>query len=73
MTLVVYKNKMTVLHISAIPGVYMLFVVLCTINNPQPFQRKDRLYTSESDVCGRQILTSKVDSRTEKSKYPRWP
>ena len=29
----------------------------------QPFQRGDRLYTSESDVCRRQILTYKVDPR----------
>ena len=30
-----------------------------------PFQRGDRLNTSESDVCGRQILTYKVDPPTE--------
>ena len=31
----------------------------------QPFQCGDRLYTPESDVCRRQILTYKVDPRTE--------
>ena len=34
----------------------------------EPFQRGDRLYTSESDVCRRQILTSKDDHRAEKNK-----
>ena len=33
-----------------------------------PLQRGDRLSTSESDVCRRQILTSKVDPRTERVK-----
>ena len=32
-------------------------------------QRGDRLQTSESDVCKRQILTSKDDPRTERLKY----
>ena len=31
----------------------------------KPFQRGDRLYTSESDVCRRQILMYKDGSRTE--------
>ena len=31
-----------------------------------PFQRRDRLYTSESDVCRRQILTYKDGPRTER-------
>ena len=30
----------------------------------QPLQRGDRLQSSESDVCRRQILSSKVDLRT---------
>ena len=30
-----------------------------------PFQREDRFYTSESDVCRRQILTYKDDLSTE--------
>ena len=30
----------------------------------KPLQCGDRLYTSESDVCRRQILTCKVDPRT---------
>ena len=34
----------------------------------QTFQRGDRLYTSESDVCRRQILTSEVDPRAERAK-----
>ena len=33
-----------------------------------PFQRGDRLYTSESDVYRRQILTSKDDPHTERIK-----
>ena len=32
----------------------------------EPFQRGDHLYTSGSDVCRRQILTYKDDSRTER-------
>ena len=32
----------------------------------QPFQRGERLHTSESDVCRRQILTYKDDRRTER-------
>ena len=32
------------------------------------FQRGDRLYTSESDVCRRQILTYKDDPHTERIK-----
>ena len=31
----------------------------------QPFQRGDRLYAAESDVCRRQILTYKDGPRTE--------
>ena len=31
----------------------------------KPFQCGDRLYSSESDVYKRQILTSKVDPRSE--------
>ena len=34
----------------------------------QPFQCADRLYTSESDVYRRQILTYKDDPRTERMK-----
>ena len=34
----------------------------------QFFQRGDRLYTSESDVCRRQILAYKVDPRTKRIK-----
>ena len=30
-----------------------------------PLQRGGRLYLSESDVCRRQILTTKVDPRTK--------
>ena len=30
-----------------------------------PFQRGDRLYTSEPDVCGRQVLTYKDGPRAE--------
>ena len=30
------------------------------------FQREDRFYTSESDVCKRQILTYRDDPRTER-------
>ena len=33
--------------------------------NPSPFQCGDRLYTSESDVNRRQILTYKDGPRTE--------
>ena len=33
-----------------------------------PFMRGDRLYTPESDVCRRQILTYKDDPRTERIK-----
>ena len=36
-----------------------------TQNTPH---RGDRLYTSESDVCRRQILTYKDDPRTERMK-----
>ena len=39
-----------------------------------PFQRVERLYTSESDVCRRQILTYKNDPRALKEfKYLYWP
>ena len=34
----------------------------------EPFQRGDRLYTSKSDVCRRQILTYKDDHCTERNK-----
>ena len=34
----------------------------------KPFQRGDRLYTSESDVCRRQILTYNDGPRTERIK-----
>ena len=34
------------------------------------FQCRDRLYTSESDVYRRQILTYKDGPRTERVKYP---
>ena len=34
-----------------------------------PFQRGDRLWTSESDVWRRQILTSKVNPRAERIKF----
>ena len=33
-----------------------------------PFQRGDRLYTSESDVCRRQIMTYKDGLHTERIK-----
>ena len=33
------------------------------------FQRGDRLWTSESNVCRRQMMTSKVDPRTDSIKY----
>ena len=33
-----------------------------------PFQRGDRLYTSKSDVCRRQILTYKDGPRAERIK-----
>ena len=36
--------------------------------NAQPFQPVERLYTSESDVCRRQILTYKDSPRPEKIK-----
>ena len=32
-------------------------------NKDYPLQRGDRLQSSESDVCRRQILTTKVDPR----------
>ena len=38
------------------------------INIHQPFQRGDRLYTSKSDVCRRQILTYKDGSHNERNK-----
>ena len=34
-----------------------------------PFQRGDRTYTSEADVCGRQILTHEEDPRVGRVKY----
>ena len=34
----------------------------------EPLQSGDRFYTSESDVCRRQILTYKDDPRTERIK-----
>ena len=34
----------------------------------EPFHRDNRLYTSESDVCRRQILMYKDDPRTERIK-----
>ena len=40
--------------------VFICFFVL-------PFQRRDRLYTSESDICRRQILTFKDSTRAEKN------
>ena len=42
-------------------GLRLLAIVL-------PLQCGDRLYTSESDVCRRQILTYKDGSRAERSK-----
>ena len=36
-----------------------------TVTGGCPFQHGDRLYASESHVCRRQILTSKVDHRIE--------
>ena len=48
---------------------YILFNVTCMTVIVrmcyEPFQRGDRLYTSESDVCRRQILTYKDGLRTE--------
>ena len=38
----------------------------------KPFQRGYRLYTSESDVWRRQILTYKYGPRTEKNIYFQW-
>ena len=38
------------------------------ILNSLTLSARDRLYTTEFDVCGRQILTSKVDPRTERIK-----
>ena len=35
---------------------------------PEPLQRGDRLLTTESDVCRRQILTFKVNPRAERTK-----
>ena len=41
---------------------------------PPPWARPwYRLWTSESDVCRRTILTSKVDPRTVRTKYLSWP
>ena len=37
-------------------------------SNPNPFQRKDRCYTLESDVCRRQILAYEDGPRTERIK-----
>ena len=34
----------------------------------KPFQRGDRLYTSESDVCRRHILTYKEHPNSERTK-----
>ena len=44
----------------------MIVTVLSLIN--QALQRGDRLQTSESDVCRRQILTTKDDPLTERFK-----
>ena len=38
------------------------------LNMVYPFQRGDRFYTSESDVCGRQILTHKDGPHTARIK-----
>ena len=40
-----------------------------TVATHYPFQHGDRLYTLESDVCRRQILTYKAGPRTEKNIY----
>ena len=41
---------------------------MCSVDSRWAFQRRDRLYTSESDVYRRQILMSKVGPRTKKIK-----
>ena len=41
--------------------VWVIYILILTAREPS-------LYTSESDVCRRQILTSKVDPRTERIK-----
>ena len=46
-----------------IPPHYMCHLIYNNL-----FQRGDRLYTSESDVCGRQILIYKDGHRTERIK-----
>ena len=50
--------------------IIMILYHFCMFNwktnkHKQPFLRGDHLHTSESDVCRRQILTYKVDPRTE--------
>ena len=42
-----------------------MILTLVEKNIASPFQRGDRLYTSESDVCRRQILTYKDGPRAE--------
>ena len=50
----------------------LILIFVCLRFSPQvvrqPLQRGDRLYSSESDVCRRQILTTKVDPRTLRAK-----
>ena len=43
-------------------------VVRIWLVGSSPFQCGDRFYTSDSDVYRRQVLTSKVNPRTEKVK-----
>ena len=46
-----------------------LYLYLCLAYIVLPFQHRDRIYTSESDVCGRrQTLTYKDVPRTERIK-----
>ena len=45
-----------------------LFLTSLRLNTDEPYKRRDRLSTSESDVNRRQILTFKVGFRTEKIK-----
>ena len=64
-TYLVSKFKCAPMRKQVKGGIELCMRNLGTLTTMSPYRCGHRLYTSESDVYGRQILTSKVDPRTE--------
>ena len=65
-----FESKQTSIYIANLKLTFYSSFLALRMNkiSEHGYQRGDRLYTSESDVCRRQILTYKDGPRTERIK-----